>query len=354
MKEASLRILCAVILGSVALCCSKESSTTEATQQPEAANSTKKQDKLAQALASAIEPSKAGKVPSNTSDSAPPADGVLEPSKADAIAPAHSAPKVSLGSPGTEPRLKLAHRPFAAPVRSQLQIAVDVGNGQGLPPVDFKLEIRPAGGVAADTQIQNVTVRVLSADISVPNVPEEFKAQLRQLKGSKFSLKIAGSGGGFDCTQDASSNKNEGLGQLLEMVGQGILDAAVAMPNEGVGNGAYWMATSRQRMFGMDWITYDMVKVVELTTTDAKLEISTRRYAVGRELAAPAQAELTAKLTIREAMATGSAQATASISGNLLSSYERSNSVRILMDGADDRGQRVLQAGGQAKFGIAR
>jgi len=354
MKEASLRILCAVILGSVALCCSKESSTTEATQQPEAANSTKRQDKLAQALASAIEPNKVGTVPNNTSDSAPPADGVLEPSKADAIAPAHSAPKVSLGSPGSEPRLKLAHRPFAAPVRSQLQIAVDMGNGQGLPPVDFKLEIRPAGGAVADTQIQNVTVRVLSADISVPNVPDEFKAQLRQLKGSKFSLKIAGSGGGFDCTQDASSNKNEGLGQLLEMVGQGILDAAVAMPSEGVGSGAYWMATSRQRMFGMDWITYDMVKVVELTTTDAKLEISTRRYAVGRELAAPAQAELTAKLTIREAMATGSAQATASISGNLLSSYERSNSVRILMDGADDRGQRVLQAGGQAKFGIAR
>lgn len=347
-------MLFAVILGSIALGCSKESSTTEASQQPEAANSTKKQDKLAQALASAIEPSKAGSAPNSTSDSAPPADGVLEPGKADTIAPAHSAPKVSLGSTGSEPRMKLAHRPFATPVRSQLQIAVDMGNGQGLPPVDFKLEVRPAGGAAADTQIQNVTVRVLSADIAVPDVPEEFKSQLRQLKGSKFSLKVADNGGAFDCTQDTSSNKNEGLGQLLEMVGQGILDAAVAMPNEGVGSGAYWMTTSRQRMFGMDWVTYDMVKVAQLTTTDAKLEITTRRYAVGRELAAPAQAELTAKLTIREAMATGNAQALASISGNLLSGYERSSSVRILMDGADDRGQRVLQTGGQTKFSIAR
>jgi len=104
----------------------------------------------------------------------------------------------------------------------------------------------------------------------------------------------------------------------------------------------------------MDWITYDMVKLAELTATGAKMEITTRRYAVGRELAAPAQAELTAKLTIREAMASGSAQAAASISGNLLSSYERSNSVRILMDGADDRGQRVLQTGGQTKFSITR
>jgi hypothetical protein len=352
MKEASLRMLCALVLGSVALGCSKESSTTEASQQPAAANSIKPQDKLAQALASAIEPSKAGAAPNVTSDSAPPADGVLEPGKADTISPAHSAPKISLGSTGQEPRLKLAHRPFAAPMRSQLQIAVDMGNGQGLPPVDFKLEIRPAGA-AADTQVQNMTVRVLSADIAAPDVPQEFKSQLRQLKGSKFSLKVAGNGGAFDCMQDASSNKNEGLGQLLEMVGQGILDAAVAMPDEGVGSGAYWMTTSRQRMFGMDWITYDMVKVAELTTTDAKLEITTRRYAVGRELAAPAQAELTAKLTIREAMATGNTQATASISGNLLSSYERSSSVRILMDGADDRGQRVLQTGGQTKFAIA-
>jgi hypothetical protein len=354
MKKASTRILCAVILGSVGLGCHSESKDSSAAnaEQPVATGSAKPQDKLARALASAIEPGKADQAP-QASDSAPPADGVLDPSKADAVAPAHAPPKLNLGSTGSEPRVKLVHRALTGPIRTNLQISVDLGNGQGIPPVDFKLELKSGGAAAGTAGAQNVTARVISADISMPNVPEEFKAQLRKLKGARFSMKVAGDGGAFDCAQEKGSSKNPELGELLDMVAESILDAYVAVPNESVGAGAYWMTTSRQQMFGMDWITYDMVKVDQVNQGGVKLDISTRRYVVGREMPAAGQnGAPPTKLTIREAMATGSSQAMALVTSSVLSSYERSHSLRILMDAADGSGQRMLQAGGQAKFAV--
>jgi hypothetical protein len=233
-----------------------------------------------------------------------------------------------------------------------LQLAVDLGNGQGMPPVDFKLELRPNS--AANSPVQNLSARVTSADISMPNLPEELKAQLRKLKGTKFTMKVADGHGAFDCVQDVSGPKNPEFGELLEMLCQGLLDAYVAVPDEAIGSGSYWLVTSRQRMFEMDWITYDMVKVVEVNPSGAKLEISTRRYVVGRDVPGAAQNEPEGKLAIREAMATGNAQATVSATSSALSRYERQNSVRLLMGGPANHGQRVLQAGGQIKFSLDR
>jgi hypothetical protein len=353
MRNASANTLCAAIFCLIAFGCHSEpkDSNTEGSRPAEGAASAKKQDKLAQALASAIEPNGAAKAPTN-GDSAPPADGVLDPSKADALAAAHAPPKLSLGSTGSEPRVKLVHRPSSAPLRASLQLAIDLGNGQGMPPVDFKLEVRPSA--ASNAAVQNLSARVVSADIAMPNLPEELKTQLHKLKGTKFTFKVAESGGAFDGALDASGPKNPEFTELIEMVAQGLVDAYLPLPSESVGAGGYWLVTSRQRMFEMDWITYDMVKVAEVTQTGAKLEISTRRYVVGHEVPTAVQSEGGGKLTIREAMATGNAQATVAVTSNVLSKYERQNSVRIIMAGEDNNGQRVLQAGGQSKFSAER
>lgn len=353
MTKASTILGCAAILGSLALGCHSEpkESGSANSEQPQPSDSAKTPDRLARALASTMQPEKAAPQEGN---SAPPPDGVLDATKADSLAAAHSPPKLDLGSTGSEPRVKLVHRAFTAPLRASLQISVDLGNGQGIPPVDFKLELKPVS-TAAGAGIQNVSARVVSAEMSMPNLPEELKGQLRKLKGSKFTVKVAENGGAFDCLQDAASNKNPELGELLDMVAQGLLDAHLALPSESVGSGAYWMTTSRQHLFGMDWITYDMVKLNEVSASGVKLNISTRRYVVGRDMPAPAQGgDQPIKLTIREAMATGNAEAVAPAAGNLLSRYERSSSVRVLLDSADNSGQRVLQTGGQAKFGIER
>jgi hypothetical protein len=360
MKQAQLRTLCVVIGGVIAMSCqsesSKQSSTEEASKQegPAGSASPKKEDKLARALASAIEPGGTDtRGPSGSNDKSPPSDGVLERNKADSLAALHSAPTVSLGSAGSEPRVKLVHRSFTNPVRVSLQIAVDLGNGQGIPPVDFKLEVKSVAPAAGGNAAQALSARLLSADISAPNVPAEFKAQLRKLQGARFAFKVADNGGAFDCGPDSSAAKGQDLGDLLEMVAQGLADACQPMPSESVGAGAYWMTTSRQRLLGLDWVTYDMVKVTQVLTNEVKMDVNTRRYVVGREVPAPPGAA-GPKLSVREATASGNAQAVAAMTGNMLTGYERSQSVRLVMDSSDNSGQRMMQAGGQTKFALVR
>jgi len=347
-----MRLLYAAVLGSTTLCCQSQpkNSDATATAQAEPAGSGEKNDKLARALASAIEPGKAENAGPGKTDGTPPPDGVLEPGKADSLAPPHSPPRLDLGSTGTEPRVKLTHRALKGTVLADLQFAVDLGMGQGIPPVDFKFELKPNGATAS---VQNVTARVVSAEMSMPNLPEELRGQLRKLKGSKFTLKIAENGGAFDCAQDTTSNKNPEFNDLLDMVGLALLDASMALPTESVGVGAYWLITSRQQSLGMGWVAYDMVKVDEVNASAVKLSISTRRYVIGREMPGPAQPG-GGKLSVREAMSTGTAQGLLPVTGSLMSSYERTHSERLLLDASDGSGQRVLQAGGQAKFSSAR
>ena len=113
------------------------------------------------------------------------------------------------------------------------------------------------------------------------------------------------------------------------------------------------MTTSRRSSLGLDWVVYDMVKVSKVTDKDAALEINSRRYVVGRDIAMPGGAP-GPKLSVREANASETAQATATNQGSVLSQYERTTSVKMLLEASDNSGQRMMQAGGQMKFKISR
>jgi hypothetical protein len=137
------------------------------------------------------------------------------------------------------------------------------------------------------------------------------------------------------------------------MVAQGLANASLSTPNEPVGPGAFWMVASRRKLLGVDWIVYDMVKIANLADKKVSLEISTRRYVVGRDIPPPPEAQAP-KLTVREANASETAQAALMQPGSLLSSYDRTQSIKLLLDAQDDKGQRMLQTGGQMKFQILR
>jgi hypothetical protein len=352
MRLTKSRALAAVLCA-IASACHSESSNQASSESnaPAASASAEPKDKLAKALASAMTDDKSAKQPSSGNAGSPPPDGVFEPVRADAEVPIHSPPKVTLGSPGSEPRVSLAHRPLSASVKANLQVALDVGGGQGLPPLEFKVEIRPSAAKAESKGVQSITARITDLSVSVPNVPAEFTSQLKQLVGSKISYRVSDQGGAFDFSQELGKNKNQELGDLLEMVGQGLANASLGTPNEPVGVGGFWMVASRRKLLGVDWIVYDMVKVTNLADKKASLEISSRRYVVGRDVPAPAEAQ-GQKLTVREANASESSQATLVLPGSLLSTYERTQSIKLLLDAQDDKGQRMLQAGGQSKFQI--
>ena len=353
MMRLNLKPLGVLIVSATVLGCHSESSTTSNADDtsnkgaPADSANPAKQDKLAKALASAIVPNgDQGAATSGGSESSPPADGVLDPSKAATLATRHSAPTVKLGSPGSEPRVKLAHRPFTIPVRVNLQVGADLGNGQGVPPVDFKVELRSSPSDANGIQAMNA--RVISADVSLPNVPDEFKTLVRKLQGAKVSFKVAGNGGAFDYALDPGKSKSQGLGDLLDMVAQGLADACQPVPADAVGVGGFWMTTYRQGALGLDWVRYDMVKVAQIRATEVKMDVTTRRYVVGRDV----PIDQGSKLTVREASASGNAQVVSSLTSSLVTSYERTQSARLVMDAADNSGQRMMQAGGQTKFSL--
>jgi hypothetical protein len=346
----------AVVLCALLLACHSESSTQESSESttPAGSASAKQQDKLARALASAIATDKSGKpFAGGANDTAPPANGVMDVARADAQVPSNAPPKVTVGATGSEPRVLLSHRPLNPQLRAGLQVAVDLGGGQGLPPVDFKLELR-ASPIKPDTKDnQLVTARVSGVDVAVPNVPADFKNQLRQLIGSKVSFRVAEDGGAFDFSQELGKAKHQELNELLEMVVQGLANASSAMPTDPVGSGAYWMVMSRRKSLGLDWLIYDMVKVANVADKSATLEINTRRYVVGRDIELPSGTQ-GLSLTVREASSSETAQATAIVQGSLLSRYERSQSMKLLLDASDNSGQRMMQAGGQLKFQLGK
>ena len=352
--------LTVAVLGAIPTACHSASSTQSSTQEspepssPAGSASAKSQDKLALALASAIATDTSPKTnAAGIDDSAPPADGVMEPAKADAQAVNNAPPKMTMGSRGNEPRIALGHHSLVSTARANLQIALDLGGGQGLPPVDFRLELK-ANPTKPDAEgIQLISARITGVSVAAPNAPEDFKSQLRKLEGSRVSYRLSEDGGAFDFFQDPGKSKNQELGDLLEMVVQGLADANLAMPNDAVGAGAYWMTASRRKSLGLDWVVYDMVKVTKVTDKVATLEINSRRYVVGRDIVFP-QGTQGPKLSVREASASGTAQATAVVEGSILSRYERNQSVKLLLDASDGSGQRMMQAGGQMKFQLSR
>ena len=120
-----------------------------------------------------------------------------------------------------------------------------------------------------------------------------------------------------------------------------------------MGTGAFWMVVSRRKLLGVDWVVYDMVKIANIADKKVSLEISTRRYVVGRDIPPPPEAQAPT-LTVRESNASEAAQGTLMQQGSLLSAYERTQAIKLLLDAPDDKGQRVMQAGGQMKFQIVR
>ena len=347
-----------VASSAVVLACHSESpsqlTAQESSASPAGSASAKPQDKLARALAGAIATDKPPKtVNGGTDDMSPPADGVMDTAKANAQLPSRAPPKFTMGATGSEPRVALNHRPLSSPTKATLQVAVDLGGGQGLPPVEFKLELR-AGAVKSDAKsVQPVTARISGVDVSTPNVPDDFKNQLRQLVGSRVSYRVSEDGGSFDFTSELGKSKRQELGDLLEMVVQGLADANISMPNDPVGTGAYWMVASRRKSLGLDWMIYDMVKVTAVSDKSATLEMTSRRYVVGRDIDLPPGTQ-GPKLTVREASASDTAQATATAQGSLLQRYERNQSVKLLLDASDNSGQRMMQTGGQLRFQIGR
>ena len=244
-------------------------------------------DKAAQidpSLAKAVEAANAKRPAQAGADSGPPPNGIFAPGGADKELPVGAPAKITLGGQGEQPRYTLAGATFkpGSKTKGTIQVAVQTDPRQGALPVDFALAFEgkaPAAGAAATTQT-HVLATVEAASVGAVDLPPEVTAHLKMLKGSRVEYDLAANGAGSNFTPvltkqaDASELKN-----VFNALGDALATMTVPVPTEPLGTGAFWMATTRENVMGLDTVTYRLIRVQRAEPTQVTLTLETKRYA---------------------------------------------------------------------------
>jgi len=269
----------------VAAGCKKE----EAPRSAEPIASADKASTIDPALAKAVAAASvhAGSGPAPNASGGPPPSGVFPPGAADREITKGAPPKLTVGGTGAEPRFELGSPQPKPGWKNQgvLQVVLQLDPRQGGIPVDFALSLDAAkanapaaGGAGGAGGTVTVTAKVVGAKIGVTGVPRELEARFEQLKGVKVSYQVGADGSGSDFKSEAAAVAGEGRDYVRALV-DALAVVTVPRPREPLGVGAMWMATSREGVFGLDLVTYRLVKVEEVSATNVTLSVGTKRYA---------------------------------------------------------------------------
>jgi hypothetical protein len=256
-------------------------------------------------LAKAVEnASRSEETASPKLEGAPPENGVFDPAQVDRELPPGQAAKVSVGALGDEPRVKLGAAPrVGSSWRATLKAALNLGQQQGLPPLEFGMTFtarapnraakdaaQPAGAPATRSGAgADVTARVDRAEVSAPGmqIPAELAKQVAKLKGSTVKFHMDPSGGASDISYQLSKTTDAGW----ELAGRSLADALalslVPFPDQALGVGGYFMAVTRGQISGISVINYRMVKVEKISDGQASLSLNGRHYAADKTFSVP-------------------------------------------------------------------
>lgn len=279
----------------IAVCCasackaSEDSEETKAATEDQAASISTGpvvDDKIAKAVANAA---KAGSAAAVGSDQGPPENGILGPTRADAEAARGSAPSVKLGSSGSDPKIQLGSSLVPAAVFDKKTGLIDVSVRTGasmMPGTRLNLEFAQSSAAPASTDgasptrpvVVSVSLSDLSASQAAQVIPGELAVEIRKLKGTELVFQTQNAAFVGEPAVTLSKAANPQLDTLVQAAGSGLSDAVLAFPKEPVGAGAFWKVTSRERLLGTDVLTYRLVKVVDVTDGQARLEVNTKRY----------------------------------------------------------------------------
>jgi hypothetical protein len=256
-------------------------------------------EKIASALGAAEENARSNSTPSS-GHGAPPPDGILgAEGAARELAPGSPAELV-LGGDGSAPKVRLGSEritPGAGPA-GKLSISYRSG-GSVMPTIEFDLkpkisaagaETQPAAvaaggaGAAGNLVAGNLAVRFAlagahPADNQPGRLPENARAEIAKLNGSYVEL-VAQPNGAHVSQSQKLEGGNPDLEPLVTGSAEALSSVVLPYPEVPVGVGAFWMVKSRETMNGAPVIAYRMVKLTELSPTEAKLSVNTRRYLI--------------------------------------------------------------------------
>jgi hypothetical protein len=237
---------------------------------------------LAKAVAQASSRAASGAAPADSGG--PPASGIFAPGAADAEIKAGAAPKITLGGTGSEPRVALAPAQPKPGWKTQGTIELQVTSDpqQGPLPVSFGVTVeaqKPKSAPdAGATDAVTMSVKVVSAKIGITGIPQDVEARFAKLKGSKVEYQVSPDGAGTNFHTELSPGA-EPVRDQLRQLSDALALMTLPVPSQPLGVGAYWMATSREGVFGLDLVTYRLVKVESVAGDLITLSVGTKRYA---------------------------------------------------------------------------
>jgi len=275
------------VLLAIGSCCACEKKSEEPAAAPakEAASAsgepkTELEPELSRAMKSATQRTE-GSAPG--SQEGPPPSGIFEPGAADAQVRVSDPPKITLGSEGGVPKLKLGGEIKGGEKRLlTLKLTLDIGASQL--PVDLTLALE----TKADAGTMKVSAKITAASLAgEAGSSAEAKAAFGSLKGSEISYFVAPNGGPSRFAYKASSAKGAGLIQVLIAAKDALASIVQPFPDKAVGPEALWMVTARQGVWDLDMVTYEMVKVQQVSGDTATLSIDSKRYAASPSFVTP-------------------------------------------------------------------
>jgi hypothetical protein len=156
---------------------------------------------------------------------------------------------------------------------------------QGALPIELliTLEAGKSGAVDGGSSGVSLSARVKDARIAAPGVPPAASAQAAALKGARVDYDVLPDGSGSGYRYEVPPGA-EGLKDYVRTMADVLALVTLPVPATPLGQGAYWMTTSREGVFGLDLVTYRLIKVETLEGDRATLSVGTRRYATNNQL----------------------------------------------------------------------
>jgi hypothetical protein len=236
-------------------------------------------EKAAQELAQPLEP--------DPGAGGPPPNGILGPERAQREAASGSVPKLTLATPGSEPRVNLAPNRVADKQPGQIEMAVRTGPRAALPTVVFRLE---ALAPKAEADATGLVLDVLSADLGAQQpgqIPESTAQSIKKLKGTRFGATLRNNALVGALRFERAKAAAADLDLLLTTATDALTSVVASLPEEPVGKGATWMVSSRETFMGTDVVAYRLFRVEEVSAEGVIVNLDTKRYMAGGALALP-------------------------------------------------------------------
>ncbi len=343
--------ICATTL-IVSVGCQSEEKTQEAPKADASASAKPEGPALDPALAKAMAAAKQGAPSAATTQGGPPPRGIFAPGEADRQLAVGTAPQVTLGSAGSEPRTRLtpSFGTKEKPLTRRISVALQAAPNQGALPVEFDVDFaaeKPQAGAARS----KVTAKVVAARLPQGlAVPAEVAQDVAKLRGATVRFELWPDGGATGFAYEAPKEAALNVADIVRTLSDAIASVALPCPKEAVGAGGFWMATSRDGLMGVDLVTYRMVRVESIANGVATLNVGAKRYATGTKFSMDG---LQGDFTLEEFVSTGDGSlqypvGTSVPAGGALQAMLAASLIPATQP--DKRG--TLQLGSQASFAL--